>query len=1248
MSAPEPTVPASPPTLDLQRTHTNAGSQAAAGAAPPVALPGYVIEHVLGRGGMGIVYKATHLALRREVALKMVLDPRTVDAAGLERFKAEAQAVARLQHPNIVQIFEVGEVEGRPWCALEYVAGGSLAQRLAQGPLPGAEAAQLVQTLARAMQAAHARGIVHRDLKPANVLLVSGGVVSGEWSTDSSPTTHHSPLTTYQPKIADFGLAKRLDDDSGQTQAGAILGTPSYMAPEQAAGHTADVGPAADVYALGAILYECLTGRPPFRAATMLQTLDQVRQQEPVPPRTLQPTVPRDLDTITLKCLQKDPARRYASAEALADDLGRFLRHEPIIARPVGAVERAVKLVKRRPLAVALAAALGVALVAGTAVSGYFAYEAGLRADEAEDNANRANTNAAAAKTQALRAEKGERAATEKTDLAEKREREAKDLAAQLVEEAKKTAAANDEVEKVLVARLLAPLGSGDKSWEKAEFANLTDIAALPSDSVRLRLMAELVTQPALQKRLLADKSAQRLPVVLHAVLGIDPTRRARSAQYALALLKKDPRPVENAALRELTRQLLADEPALLLAVVDHNVLGRFLLTPSALAVAALPGPEAERRAGPLAGELVNLATNSDPYSRQSAFAALAKLAPRLSEAEARPLAAQLMAIRAKLTGPKEGPSFGKNLSAEPLQALLARLPAAEASALARQFLLDQADQDPLRWLWWGAPVYASLTGADAEAVADVLLGHIAPAKHAGKQFGALLAETVGEHLLPRLAPPMKYKLAEAAALMLLPGPADWKQFDNLTSRGPKALAKVFPHLLPATALKLTEEAARLLGQLQGFAEQHYRTLCLTAQLESLPKDQAPAVARPVAETALKLLRGQANNNTRAEALNLLKAAAALLPAADAQALAEALAQDPKGSWTAREYAAAFTFLVAPVAPPALEAAVRKVADDLQGAIEREPETVWPETSRQALGHLLDRLPADEARTRALQSLQHGVDKNKLSPPPFIIRHLAGFLSAEQKLQLHARIVERLGRAASQEEANVCLTYLIYLHDCLPAEKKPAAATSAWAVLRTKLSGKRSTWVDARILRTVARWQSDIPHADLHPFAEKLSQRLHAELVEGQFKDVATHMDAMLAVGELLPPAQAREAGLAMIATYTTLSAGGGQVPVQVTKPLLAIAKSLPPEIALALARRVQEMYLQTPNTQDRPPYLTLHRELLGRLDREQLVELLAMPTAVEAPFSVSLLQTLEQKCGRPFASIGEFAQWSKAPKGGG
>jgi WD40 repeat protein len=388
----------------------------AAAAEPLPAIPGYEIEGVLGRGGMGVVYRARDLALQRTVALKLILAGGQAGAPERQRFQAEAEAVARLQHPNVVQIHAVGEHGGVPYCALELVEGGSLAHRLAAGSLPAAEAAGLVEALAGAVGLAHRRHVVHRDLKPANVLLASDGT----------------------PKVSDFGLARRLDVEGHPTQTGAVLGTPSYMAPEQARGEAA--GPAADVYALGAVLYECLTGRPPFKGASAVETLDLVRRQEPVAPRWLSPQVPRDLETVCLKCLSKEPEQRYAGAEALADDLRRWQSGEPIAARPVGALGRAGKWARRNPAVARLLAAVAGSLLLGASAATFFALRATVKADLADQEARRADREARANQELAERERDARLDAQEKGQLAEQRAEEARakgKLAEQRAEEAR-------------------------------------------------------------------------------------------------------------------------------------------------------------------------------------------------------------------------------------------------------------------------------------------------------------------------------------------------------------------------------------------------------------------------------------------------------------------------------------------------------------------------------------------------------------------------------------------------------------------------------------------------------------------------------------------------------------------------------------------------------------------------------------------------------------------------------------------
>jgi WD40 repeat protein len=352
-----PTSPSAWQTEGTTQADSNSAGPTGALLTPP-AVPGYQIQEVLGRGGMGVVYRALQVHARRTVALKMILTGAQADAGEIARFRLEAEALARLAHPGIVQVYDVGEVEGKPYFALEFCDGGSLAAYLGAHRLSAQEAAAVVEQLARAVEAAHRRHIVHRDLKPANILLRRKAESTG------------AGLADFELKIADFGVAKQLDAGREQTLTHALLGTPRYMAPEQASGQARYVGPAADIHALGVILYELLVGMAPYQGDSAYDIMEAVQHVEPTAPRAIDPRIPRDLEVICLKCLRKEPHERYASAADLAEDLRAFSEGRPIQARPVGRLERLVKWARRKPMQAVVCALSLLVLLLGSLTAG--------------------------------------------------------------------------------------------------------------------------------------------------------------------------------------------------------------------------------------------------------------------------------------------------------------------------------------------------------------------------------------------------------------------------------------------------------------------------------------------------------------------------------------------------------------------------------------------------------------------------------------------------------------------------------------------------------------------------------------------------------------------------------------------------------------------------------------------------------------------------------------------------------------
>jgi serine/threonine protein kinase len=731
----------------------------------PESVAGYETLGVLGRGGVGVVYKATDLRLKRCVALKMILAGGLASAEELARFKTEAESIARLQHANIVQIYEIGQQQGLPYLALEYCPGGSLHHKLGGTPLPPPEAAALVEQLAHAMQAAHDKGVIHRDLKPANVLFGEDGT----------------------PKVTDFGLAKKVDE-AGQTHTGAVMGTPSYMAPEQASGNK-DTGPACDVYSLGAILYECLTGRPPFKAATLMETLRQVVHDEPVPPSQLQSRTPRDLETIALKCLHKEAGKRYASAGELAEDLRRFLEGRPILARPVGQLERGWRWCRRNPaLAAALAAVLVVSVI-GTTVSGLL----GVQAHEEARQAVAARNEMASLNDQLM------------TNMARSWLRS---LAVQVRPNQPLPALSDPEVETL---------------WE---------VASTPQDRLRERFLEEALRGPVTTRQL-----RHRAAFALQAAVALSPQRRAYAEQLLGERLRAEgtsPQDQRDAAMilaqLGIEEKALAHEAADILSQAfqantdpydfDPLAQGLAALSPSlepkqaatllALVISKMPrstiSPALRSlslrlepgEAGEVAAILVDaLATNSEPTALSQLGEGLAAVAPRMEAGAARKSAAVLEQALSRRANRADAFWTGPTL-AEALLALAARMERKEAAVLLARAICAQAGGEASRPLEKGLLELAARLRPDE-----------------GKEAAAIFLQAMSKQVPPRrLQPPARGADMEIDGdwedkLPPMPGPFESGPLLPLA----RWLAVLASRLPPEEAARVSLQAVALLAR---------------------------------------------------------------------------------------------------------------------------------------------------------------------------------------------------------------------------------------------------------------------------------------------------------------------------------------------------------------------------------------------------------------------------------------------------
>jgi hypothetical protein len=1093
-----------------------------AGAAPPrdlPSLPGYELLGELGRGGMGVVYKARHAALGRVVALMMVL---AGGAAHRARFRTEAEAVARLQHPNIVQVHEVGEHQGTPYLTLEFCGGGGLDKKLAGTPLPPAEAARLVETLARAVQAAHERHIIHRDLKPANVLLTEDGT----------------------PKVTDFGLAKKLDA-AGQTQSGAVLGTPSYMAPEQAASKGREVGPAADVYALGAILYECLTGRPPFKAATVLDTLRQVLSEDPVPPRQLQSKAPRDLETICLKCLHKDPSRRYPSAGELAEELRRFQAGEPIRARPVGAVERAAKWARRRPaVAAMLATTVGMAAAAAALVG----WQYSVALDERD------------------------KAVAARNELA----------------------AANDELETTLARSLLRPLrGRRSEPLTDPEVDALWELSAQRSRRVRYRFVAEALRGPATTRQL-----ESRSGPALHAAVGLDAGLRAE-VERALAERLGEPAlteeertdvalvagseldlPPEDAARagRVLT-QALARKPdhstqtklvAALFAVTSragprdrvaaitealaattNADVGRQLVAGLAAAADALPPDEAAPVCGRAAAALTQAMTRTNDYQAVRRYAeSLAAVAPRLGAADAARAAATLVQAMKDAKDPN-----ALYWLAEGLSAVAARLETKEAATLTATLgqALDKTN----------APGYQQALARSLSAAAPGL-----ETKDAAAALTRAIARTTN-------SPAAQAALADALAA------AAPRLGANETSQAAAALTEAMAATNDPNALiALAEALGAVTARLEPAEAGPFCAAAATSLARGLSKTANPAFQKGLSDALLKVAARLAPRDAARIAAAITQTMSTATVANDPKATARGLAAiTPRlemrdAAATAHALAQALGKAVGPIAQAALAEGLAVAASSL------EPQEVGQ--TAEALAQALATAATPNAQAALAEALAAVAgrleprDATERCAPAAgaLVQGMAKWNNPNAHAQFASALVTLAGRLPAKEAAAVLAqaiagtndpsarTALVHGLSAAAPRLEPAEAAAAAAVLLQAITKP----ADPRSLPVLAKGLASLATRVKPEEANRLCTPAAAALIEAMARPTSLDAQAALADGVSsltmrLPPPEA-------VATLTRAMTRATSAPAasRLAQELSGVAPRLQPREATRAA----------------------------------------------------------------------------------